>query len=66
MQQGTGKLTQQQAKVQEESEESESESSDDSSDESEKEDNGVPKAKLAGRAPAGKKKSSSGLRAMFK
>ena len=55
------------AKVQEESEssESESESSDDSSDESDEEENGVPKAKLAGRAPV-KKKSSGGLAALFK
>jgi len=47
--------------------ESESESSEDSSsDEEEKEEgNGIPKAKLAGRAPVAKKKSG-GLRAMFK
>jgi len=55
-------------KVREESEESESQSdsTDDSSDESDHHGNGVPKAKLAGRAPATKKKSSGGLRAMFK
>jgi len=52
----------------EESEESESQSdsTDDSSDESDKDGNGVPKAKLAGRAAATKKKSSGGLREMFK
>ena len=52
----------------EEESESGSESSDSSSDddESEKEENGIPKAKLAGRAPVAKKKKPRGLRSMFK
>lgn len=47
---------------------SDSDSSEESSsDEEEKEEgNGIPKAKLAGRAPVAKKKKSGGLRAMFK
>jgi len=45
---------------------SDSDSSEDSSSDEEKEEgNGIPKAKLAGRAPVAKKKSG-GLRAMFK
>lgn len=58
-------------KVQKEKEsesESESESSSDSdSDASDKEDmGGIPKEKLAGRAPVAKKRKSGGLRSMFK
>jgi len=45
---------------------SDSDSEDSSSDEEEKEGYGIPKAKLAGRAPVAKKKSSGGLRALFK
>jgi Cdc14 phosphatase binding protein N-terminus len=49
------------------SDESEDESSNESSsDESEKEDTAIPKAKLAGRAPASRKRKSGGLRSMFK
>jgi len=51
--------------------ESEGESSDSSSgnsdsDEESEEENGIPKAKLAGRAPVAKKKKSGSLRSMFK
>lgn len=47
--------------------ESDSDSSDDDSDASEKEDTGgIPKDKLAGRAPVTKKRKSGGLRSMFK
>ena len=53
--------------------ESEGERSDSSSDsvsdsdqESEKEENGIPKAKLAGRVSVAKKKKSGSLRSMFK
>ena len=46
---------------------SDSDSSEESSSDEEKEEgNGIPKAKLAGRAPVAKKKKSGGLRAMFK
>jgi len=48
--------------------ESESESSSDNdsdSEESDKEVGGIPKEKLAGRAPVAKKRKSGGLRAMF-
>ena len=55
----------------EESEEGQSESesdsdSDSSDDESGREDNGIPKTRLAGRVPVVKKKKSGGLKSMFK
>jgi len=59
--------TSQESKQESEESESESESGDEDSDEESDEDvGGIPKSKLAGRAPVVKKKKSGGLRALFK
>jgi len=49
-----------------EGESSDSSSSNSDSDKESEEENGIPKAKLAGRAPVAKKKKSGSLRSMFK